>query len=167
MKHTYASVNCFIVPNSAIPWTVAFQDPLSMGFPRQEYWSRLPFASPGDLTNPGIEPTTASLLADSLLSEVLEKPIFENWLQKSVILLVVFSELSWKFKFSVCLDILNSIFQNNIKSYPILRISSIPVAVSTFLQVFFELQKYCYTFPSSLYVMLIDVFLLTVLYLLL
>ena len=69
--------------------------------------------------------------------------------------------------FFVCLDILNLIFQNNIKSYPILRISSIPVAVSTFLQVFFELQKYCYTFPSSLYVMLIDVFLLTVLYLLL
>ena len=37
------------------PWTVAHQAPLSMGFPRQEYWSELPFPSPGDLPNPGIE----------------------------------------------------------------------------------------------------------------
>ena len=40
------------------PWTVAHWVPLSMGFPRQEYWSRLPFPSPGDLPNPGIEPTS-------------------------------------------------------------------------------------------------------------
>ena len=40
----------------ATPWTVAFQAPLSMGFPRQEYRSGLPFPSPGDLPNPGIEP---------------------------------------------------------------------------------------------------------------
>ena len=38
-------------------WTVALQDPLSMVFPRQEYWSGLPFPSPGDLPNPEIEPT--------------------------------------------------------------------------------------------------------------
>ena len=38
------------------PWTVAYQAPLSMGFSRQEYWSGLPFPSPGDLPNPGIEP---------------------------------------------------------------------------------------------------------------
>ena len=37
------------------PWTVAHQAPLSMGFCRQEYWSQLPFSSPGDLTDPGIE----------------------------------------------------------------------------------------------------------------
>ena len=36
------------------PWTVACQAPLSMGFPRQEYWDGLPFPSPGDLSNPGI-----------------------------------------------------------------------------------------------------------------
>ena len=36
----------------AAPWTVAHQDPLSMGFSRQEYWSGLPFPSPGDLPNP-------------------------------------------------------------------------------------------------------------------
>ena len=40
----------------AAPWTVACQAPLSMGFPRQEYWSELPFHSPGDLPDPGIEP---------------------------------------------------------------------------------------------------------------
>ena len=40
------------------PWTVACHSPLSMGFPRQEYWSGLPFPSPGDLPNPGIEPTS-------------------------------------------------------------------------------------------------------------
>ena len=38
------------------PWTVACQAPISMGFPRQEYWSRLPFPSPGDLPEPGIKP---------------------------------------------------------------------------------------------------------------
>ena len=40
------------------PWAVAHQAPLSMGFPRQEYWSGLPFSSPGDLPNPGIKPTS-------------------------------------------------------------------------------------------------------------
>ena len=40
------------------PWTVALQAPLSMGFPRQEYWSGLPFPSPGDLRDPGVEPTS-------------------------------------------------------------------------------------------------------------
>ena len=38
------------------PWTAAHQAPLSVGFPRQEYWSGLPFPSPGDLPDPGIEP---------------------------------------------------------------------------------------------------------------
>ena len=51
------------------PWTVAYQAPLSMEFSRQEYWSGLPFPSPGDLTNPGIEPGSPALLADALLSE--------------------------------------------------------------------------------------------------
>ena len=40
----------------ATPWTVAHQDPLSMGFSRHEYWSGLPFPSPGDLPDPGINP---------------------------------------------------------------------------------------------------------------
>ena len=45
-----------VVPDSAISWTVARQAPLSMGFPRHEYWSGLPFPPPGDLPDPGIEP---------------------------------------------------------------------------------------------------------------
>ena len=45
----------------ATPWTVAYQAPLSMGFSRQEYWSGLPFPSPGDLPDPGIEPGSPAL----------------------------------------------------------------------------------------------------------
>ena len=45
----------------ATPWTVARQAPLSMGFSRQEYWSGLPFASPGELPNPGIEPCVSCI----------------------------------------------------------------------------------------------------------
>ena len=46
----------------ATPWTVAHQAPLSMGFPRQEYWNGLPFLSPANLPNPGIEPESPTLL---------------------------------------------------------------------------------------------------------
>ena len=53
----------------ATPWTVAYKDPPSMGFSRQKCWSGLPFPSPGDLPNPGIEPGSAALLADALPSE--------------------------------------------------------------------------------------------------
>ena len=53
----------------AIPWTVAYQAPPSMGFFRQEYWSGLPFPSPGDLPNPGIEPRSPALQADILPSK--------------------------------------------------------------------------------------------------
>ena len=51
------------------PWIVAHQASLSMGFPRQEYWSGLPFPSPEDLPYPGIESRSPALQADSLLSE--------------------------------------------------------------------------------------------------
>jgi len=51
------------------PWTVAYQAPPSMGFFRQEYWSGLPFPSPGDLPNPRNEPMSPSLQADYLPSE--------------------------------------------------------------------------------------------------
>ena len=53
----------------ATPWTVAHQAPLSMGFSRQEYWSGLPFPSPGDLPDPGTEPGSPALQADVLTSE--------------------------------------------------------------------------------------------------
>ena len=53
---------------------IAGQTLLSMEFSRQEYWSRLPFPSPGDLSDPGMEPGSPALQADSLLSESPEKP---------------------------------------------------------------------------------------------
>ena len=55
--------------NSAIPWTVALQAPLSMGFSRQEYWSGLSFPSPADLPDPGIKPRSPALEADCLPSK--------------------------------------------------------------------------------------------------
>ena len=58
-----------VVSDSATPWTVAHQAPPSMGFSRQEYWSGLPFPSPGDLPNPGIKPRSPTLQADALTSE--------------------------------------------------------------------------------------------------
>ena len=59
------------------PWTVACQAPPSMGFSRQEYWSGVPFPSPGDLPNPGMEPGSPALQAGSLLSELPGKPYFQ------------------------------------------------------------------------------------------
>ena len=58
----------------ATPWTVACQASLSMGFSRQEYWSGLPFPSPGALPNPGIKPEFPALQADSLPSEPQGSP---------------------------------------------------------------------------------------------
>ena len=51
------------------PWTIAHQAPLSMEFSRQEYWSGLPFPPPGDLPDPGIEPGSPTLQANTLPSE--------------------------------------------------------------------------------------------------
>ena len=62
-------------PSLEIPWTVAHQAPLSMGFSRREYWSDLPFPSPGDLPDPGIKPRSPALHADYLLIELPEKPL--------------------------------------------------------------------------------------------
>ena len=56
------------------PWTVARHAPLSMGYSRQEYWSGLPFPSPGALSNPGIKPRSPALQADALSSEPPGKP---------------------------------------------------------------------------------------------
>ena len=58
----------------ATPWTAAHQAPPSMGFSRQEYWSVLPFPSPGDLPDPGIEPRSPTMQADARTSEPPGKP---------------------------------------------------------------------------------------------
>ena len=76
------------------PWTVAYQAPLSMGFSRQECWSGLPFPSPGDLSNPGIEPTSPSLQADALASEAPGKPPYQPYLHTTLVNHPAFERLS-------------------------------------------------------------------------
>ena len=58
-------------------WTVAYQAPLSMGFSRQEYWSGVPFPSPGYLSDPEIKLRSPTLQADTLPSEPLVKPMLD------------------------------------------------------------------------------------------
>ena len=63
------------MPDSfATPWTVVHQAPLSMGLPRQEYWSRLPFPSPGELIDPEMEPGFPALVGRFFTTEPPEKP---------------------------------------------------------------------------------------------
>ena len=62
MLSRFSHVQLFVTP-----WTVACQAPLSVGFPRQEYWSGLPFPSPGDLPDPGIEPVSLTSPAWALV----------------------------------------------------------------------------------------------------
>ena len=61
-------------PTLTTPWTIALQAP-SMGFSRQEYWSWLPFPSPEDLPDSGIEPRSPALQADALPTELQGKPL--------------------------------------------------------------------------------------------
>ena len=60
-------------------WAIAHQVPLSMGFFRQEYWNGLPFPSPGNLPNPGIESASPALQSDSLPPEPPGKPVLDTW----------------------------------------------------------------------------------------
>jgi len=59
------------------PWTVAYQALPTMGFSRQEYWSGLPFPSPGDLPGPGIKPASPALAGRFFTTEPLWKPVLE------------------------------------------------------------------------------------------
>ena len=73
------------MPDSATPWTAAFQAPLSMRFSGQGYWSGLPFPSPGHLPNPGIDPGFPALQANSLPIELQGKllaVLFKFYLKK-------------------------------------------------------------------------------------
>ena len=74
LSHFEVKLSCSVVSDSANPWTVAYQAPPSMGFSRQEYWSGLPFPSPGDLPDPGIKPMSPSLQGGSLPAEPAGKP---------------------------------------------------------------------------------------------
>ena len=69
MLSHFSRVRLFVTP-----WTVTCQAPLSMGFPRQEYWSGLPFPFSRNLPEPGIKPVSPALQADSLPADPLGKP---------------------------------------------------------------------------------------------
>ena len=75
--------------NSVTPWTVAYRAPPSMGFSRQECWSGLPFPSPGDLPDPGIEPGSPALQADALQSEPPGKPLAAKYIYKLHKILII------------------------------------------------------------------------------
>ena len=85
MTHLVPESECELVKSlshvqlSKTPWTIAHQAPLSMEFSRQEYWSGLPFPSPGDLPDLGIEPGSPTLQADSLPSE---SPALVAWISR-------------------------------------------------------------------------------------
>ena len=95
------SVSC--VQLFANPWTAAYQALSSMEFSRQEYWSGLPFPSPGDLSNPGIEPRSPALQADTFTVWATRKPkgVFYSFHQFWKILchfpyfIVLLSSLLW------------------------------------------------------------------------
>jgi len=86
------------------PWTVAYQTPLSLGFPRQEYWYGLPFPSPGNHPDPGIEPTSLALAGGFFTTEPPGKPlpalgfglcrVGENRLTKVIPVLVSLSQIT-------------------------------------------------------------------------
>ena len=67
---------CSVMSDSfATPWIIAYQAPLSLGFPKQGYWSCLPFPFPGGFLDPGINPTSPVWQADSLSLSHLESPV--------------------------------------------------------------------------------------------
>ena len=69
------TLSCSVVSYSFVtPWTMARQAPLSVGFPRQEYWNGLSFPSPGDFPDPGIEPASPPLAGRFLTMESPGKP---------------------------------------------------------------------------------------------
>ena len=72
------SVRCSVVSVFVTPWTVACQAPLSMEFSRQEYWSGLSLPFPGDLPDPGTEPRSPALQADSLITKLRGNPFSYN-----------------------------------------------------------------------------------------
>ena len=77
---TYKSNRCcYLVKSLETPGTVAHQDPLSLGFPRQGYWGMLAFPSPGALPDPGVEPMSSSLAGGFFTPRPPGKPTYERY----------------------------------------------------------------------------------------
>ena len=114
----------------ATPQTVAHQAPLSMGFSRQVYWSGLPFPTPEDLPNPGIEPGSLALQADSLLSELQGSPCYSVAMTIRLILCVVcFEKTISSVQFS-CSVVSNSLWTHGLQQARLLCPSPTPGACS-------------------------------------
>ena len=114
-------------------WTVSHQAPPSVGFSRQEYWSGLPFPSPGDLPDPGIKPRSPALWADTLTSE----PLVLCNLQ-IVTVLLLYSKLCWikvgkKVVDSGHLGLVANLRGNAFKFSPLRMMFSVGLSYMTFL----------------------------------
>ena len=105
------SVSHSVMSDSAIAQTVASQAPLSMEFSRQEYWNGLPFLSPGDLSDPGTEPRSHALQADSLLSEPAKKSGIYLFMPKTQLLrLTTIKSMKLMLNSMSCFQVLSSLF---------------------------------------------------------
>ena len=91
----YVRAQLVMSDSFATPCTAALRAPLSMGFSRQEYWSRLPFPSPGDLPDPGIEPVSPALAGRFFTTKPPGKPLFckEIILICTILIITLFSVL--------------------------------------------------------------------------
>ena len=99
LSHPYMKVKVELLSRVqllATPWSVARQAPLSMGSSGQEHWSGLPFPSPGDLPNPGIEPWSPALQADSLPSELPGKSTYTTTRKTIVLTRRTFVDKGWQ-----------------------------------------------------------------------
>ena len=85
LESPYYITKVKVKSDSVSPWAVAHQTPPSMGFFRQEYWSGLPFPSPGDLPDPGIEPGSPALQVDALPSEPPGKSLLYNKILQNLV----------------------------------------------------------------------------------
>ena len=113
------------------PWTVASQVPLSMDFSRQEYWNRLPFPSPEDHLDPGIEPRSPTLQADCLLFESRGKPWYPKL--RNLALFYVWEDARvWKMQESGLPEIIPFLYiAAALGQYPVYFTSWAPLGLTT------------------------------------
>ena len=125
-----------VMSDSAIPWTVLRQAPLSMGFPRQEYWSGLPFPPPEDLPDPGIKPASSALQGDSLPLSYLKRvnsTILYIWKLLTEQILVVLITRKEIFKialltvYNLVLDVLQMLSKYSLNGNQLLHIKKLTV----------------------------------------
>ena len=134
VKVKVTSLSCVLLFST--PWTAAYQDPLSMGFSRQEYWCGLPLPSPGDLPDPGIEPGSLTLQADTLPSESPGKPFFQ--LIFSLALFSAYFQFSCPFLPKNGAPFPHSPFWVNLKVFKFLSVSYVAEQISHWTATWFN-----------------------------